>query len=275
MDSETNAQDTETLNQEVRDIWNTNAAFWDSVMGEGNQFQKALLGPTIERLLNLQPGELVLEIACGNGMFARRMAQLGVHVVATDFSEQFIELARAKTAEYPQLTGRIEYKVVDATDEAQILALGKRRFDAVVCNMAMMDMSTIDPMLSALGQVLKTDGRFVFSIMHPCFNNAGTRLSLEEEDRDGELIDVYSIKVVKYLHQSPTRGLGIIGQPEPHYYFFRPLNVLFNSCFQAGFVMNALEEPAFGPQDNASRALGWANFKEFPPVMVARMILAR
>ncbi len=67
----------QSLNQEVHDIWNQNAPFWDDYMGEGNNFHKLLVGPAAERLLKLQPDELVLEIACGNGAFARRMVQLG------------------------------------------------------------------------------------------------------------------------------------------------------------------------------------------------------
>jgi hypothetical protein len=43
----------DALNQEVRDIWNQNAHFWDERMGEGNAFHKILIEPTQERLLNL------------------------------------------------------------------------------------------------------------------------------------------------------------------------------------------------------------------------------
>src|SRR6266568_6768142 len=148
--------DIKNLNQKTQDSWNQNATFWDEKMGDGNQFQKILVGPASERLLNLKPGELVLEIACGNGVFARHLAQLGAQVIATDFSEQLIERAKARTTEHAD---RIEYRVVDATNEDQLLALGKRRFDAVVCNMAMMDMVTIEPLMNAASQLLKADGR--------------------------------------------------------------------------------------------------------------------
>lgn len=210
-----------------------------------NLWKRLLIGPSSERLLQLQPGDHVLEIACGNEVFTRRMAQLGVHVVATDFSEQLLALAQKRSTEFAD---RIAYRLADATDEAQLLALGERRFDAAVCNMAMMDMATIDPLMSALSRLLKTDGRFVFSIMHPCFNS-GSTFSLEEEDREGDIIEVYSVKISKYLNLSPQKGLGIIGQPTPHYYFYRPLHVLFNTCFRVGFVIDALEEPALRPED--------------------------
>ncbi|GAC1388453.1 MAG: class I SAM-dependent methyltransferase [Ktedonobacteraceae bacterium] len=258
----------QSLNQEVHDIWNQNAPFWDEYMGEGNDFQKLLVGPASERLLNLQKDELVLEIACGNGAFARRMAQLGARVIATDFSEQFIERAQVRSAQY---AGRLEYRVVDATNREQLLALGQYRFDAIVCNMGIMDMTAIDPLMSAVSKLLKPNvGRFVFSLMHPCFNSNST-LMLEEEDRDGQIVETYAIKVSTYLHMTSQKGLGIIGQPVPHYYFHRPLHVLLATCFNAGLVMDGLEEPAFDTPSTSKRVLSWVRFKEIPPVLAVRL----
>src|SRR5437016_1917504 len=213
------------LNEETRSIWNQNASFWDARMGDGNDFQRILIGPASERLLNLQPGETVLEIACGNGVFSRRMAELGVHVIATDFSAQLLERARARTTKHAD---RIDYSLLDATREEQIVALGKQRFDAAVCNMAIMDMAEIDPLIHGIRQVIKAGGRFVFSLTHPCFNHTGTSLCVEEAQLDGELIMTYSVKVTTYLHTRPQKGIAMVGQPAPHYYFDRPLHVLFN-----------------------------------------------
>jgi 2-polyprenyl-3-methyl-5-hydroxy-6-metoxy-1,4-benzoquinol methylase len=263
--------DLEALNKGTQAAWNQNAEFWDEKMGEGNLFQRVLVGPTIERLLELKPGELVLEIACGNGVFARRLAQLGAQVIATDFSQKLLEQAQKRSVEY---IGRIEYLFIDATNEEQLLKLRERHFDAVVCNMAIMDIATIEPLMSALSRLLKVDGRFIFSVMHPCFNNPKVKLGMEEEDRDGEIITKYYVRSAKYIDIPPQKGLAIIGQPVPHYYFHRPLNVLFNSCFQAGFVINGLEEPTFGPEDFSTRSLSWANFKDIPPVLVVRCKLS-
>jgi 2-polyprenyl-3-methyl-5-hydroxy-6-metoxy-1,4-benzoquinol methylase len=159
---------TQDILRATRDIWNQNAAFWDEYMGEGGSFQQLLIGPATERLLDLKPSERALDIACGNGAFSRRMAQLGARVVACDFAPTFIERAKQRTTEHAD---RIDYRVIDATDESQLLSLGTQSFDAAVCTMAMMDMSDIAPMLSALRQLLKPSGRFIFSITHPCFNS--------------------------------------------------------------------------------------------------------
>ncbi|HEY1351097.1 MAG TPA: methyltransferase domain-containing protein [Ktedonobacteraceae bacterium] len=256
------------LHAETRRIWDQKAAFWDEKMGDGNQFQRILIGPACERLLELQPGEVVLEIGCGNGVFARRMAGLGVQVVATDFSARFLERARARRSEQ---AGRIEYRLLDATHEDEILALGARRFDAAVCNMALMDMSEIEPLMRGIRQVVRPGGRFVFSLSHPCFNHAGATLCTEEATSNGALVITRAIKTTSYLHFGPQRGVGMPGEPVPHYYFDRPLHVLCQACFQAGLLLDGLEEPAFAAPLSGSRPGNfWMDAYEIPPVLVAR-----
>jgi len=272
MSADKTSEDLQALTQATQNIWNQNAAWWDEKIGEGNQFQRILLGPAIERLLEMHSGKIVLDVGCGNGVFARRLAQLGAEVVACDFSEKFLERAKARTTE---LVEHIEYRLIDVTNYEQMMTLGKRRFDAAVCNMALMDMTTINPLLSALSQLLKVGGSFIFSVCHPCFNTNGCKMVVEKEDRDGELITTYAVKVSKYLRLLPTKGLGIIGQPAPHYYFHRPISLLFNSCFSVGFVLDGIEEPAFNQDTNADRPFEWANYKDIPPVLVARMRLLR
>src|SRR5215212_4883690 len=261
------------LARQVHEAWNKKAAFWDERTGEGNAFQRVLISPATERLLKVRSTETVLDVACGNGVFSRRLAELGAAVVAIDFSEKFVELARARTEEMGYADA-VEYLVADATDEGRMLTLGEERFDAAVCNMALMDMSTIDPLMQALRRLLKPEGRFVFSVLHPAFNSNAVRLLLEEEDRDGALVETYSVKVSGYLHVPPGKGVGMPGEPVPHPYFHRPLSELFGACFKAGFTVDGMEEPSFAKGEDSSRLdanpLSWENFVEIPPVLVAR-----
>ena len=156
-------KDFNNLHEDSRAAWDTNASFWDERMGEGNEFQRKLIGPAQEELLELDKGQLVLEAACGNGQFARRMAELGADVVAFDFSAPMIEVAKARTRD--DLT--VDYHVIDAVDSDALRGFGDKAFDAAVCTMAFMDMSDIAPFISALPALLKSGGRFVFSVMHP------------------------------------------------------------------------------------------------------------
>jgi cyclopropane fatty-acyl-phospholipid synthase-like methyltransferase len=65
----------------------------DARMGEGNDWRRMLIAPAVEGLLGVQPGEHVLELACGNGLFARRLASIGALVLTCDLSAEFQDCA--------------------------------------------------------------------------------------------------------------------------------------------------------------------------------------
>jgi 2-polyprenyl-3-methyl-5-hydroxy-6-metoxy-1,4-benzoquinol methylase len=259
------------LNTDAREAWELLAGWWDAATGEADEFHRKLVIPATDRLLELQPSERVLEMACGNGGYARHLAAQGAEVVAFDASRRFIELARQRAAEGAE---RISYRHIDATDREALLALGERGYDAAVCKMALMDMAEIRPLLSALARLLKLGGRFVFSVTHPAFNSTGASLWLEEGTSEaGELVVSGGVKVVRYLEPEARRGVAKPGQPHPQYYFHRPISLLLNLGFEAGFVLDGIEEPAFGPEDVGSREFSWVRFKGIPPVLVARLRL--
>lgn len=265
-------KDSKRANEETRDAWNQNAAFWDRRMGEGNDFVEVLIWPATERLLDLRAGERVLDVACGNGLTSRRLAAMGAQVVALDFSEEMIRHARERTANHAD---RIDYLVLDATDEAALLSLGVRSFDAAICNMALFDMAEIDPLMRALAQLLRPGGRFVFSVIHPCFNSPHMAHVAEVQDREGEIVTTYSVKVLGYMGSTVSHGLAIRNQPKPQLIFHRPLQILFGAAFDVGFLLDGLEERAFPPDHPVGKnPLSWGgNYSEIPPVLVARMVI--
>lgn len=266
-----NINDNNTANDETRRAWEANAAFWDAKMGEGNDFANMLCWPTIRTLLDPQPGQRILDIACGNGLFSRRLADLGAEVAAFDFSANLIELARTRT---PSSFSLITYHVLDATDEQALLALGDGAYDSALCNMALFDIADIEPLFCALPKLLKPGGAFVFTITHPAFNNTSAVHVVEEMDDGGEIRTIYSVKVSRYLTPHQARGLAMRGQPEPQVYFERPLQAYLNLGFQNGFVLDGFEERAFPPGHPQGSPLGWGgNFSEIPPVLAARMRL--
>ncbi|HYW42840.1 MAG TPA: class I SAM-dependent methyltransferase [Bryobacteraceae bacterium] len=237
-------------------------------MGEGNRWHRQLVAPATERLLAIRAGERALELACGNGQFARRLAELGAHVVACDFSSAQLECARRRTVANAD---RIEYRLADLTKEEDLAGLGAGEFDAAVCNMALMDIAAITPLLHAVRGALKAGGRFVFSVPHPCFNTSGTTMLAGRDDYEGEGTLTLSIRVRRYRTLGPQKAIGIAGQPLTHYYFHRPLGTLLPACFRAGFVLDGLEEPALERGPETAHALRWGNFSEIPPVLVARL----
>jgi 2-polyprenyl-3-methyl-5-hydroxy-6-metoxy-1,4-benzoquinol methylase len=252
---------------ETRAIWNRKAAYWDEYMGEGNEWHLQLILPAVERLLELRPGETILDVACGNGMLARRLAQLGARVVACDFSEAFIARARDRSTD---VADRIDYSVVDATDRDQLLQLGERRFDGATCTQGLMDMPAIVPLFEAITRLVRPGGRFVITVPHPCFNTLAMSMLAEKVEDETGFRTITSIKLTRYLTPLTAKGAGVPGEPEPHYYFERPLKELLGAAFQAGLVLDGLEEPSFEPGPPGTNPLSWTSLPDFPPVLAAR-----
>lgn len=260
---------TDDPHQFTREAWEANAEVWDERMGdEGNDFFNVLCWPVLESLLAPQPRQHILDIACGNGLTSRRLAALGAQVTAFDFSANLIEKARARSANYQSL---ITYRVVDATNEQELLSLGQENYNSALSNMALFDMADIETLFRTLPKLLKPGGTFVFSLTHPAFNNASSMHVMEEFD-DGEIKTIYSVKISRYMTPYHAQGLALRGQPKPQMYFERPLQYYLNLGFQNGFVLDGFEERAFPPDHPQTAPLGWGGkFSEIPPVLVARL----
>ena len=263
--------DAKALNDEGREIWDRKARFWDALHGDaGNDFHRRLIEPSVLQLLDLRAGESLLDIGCGNGALARRLAILGARVTAVDFSAAMIALAQGRG----YAGAVIDYRLLDATDENALLQLGARQFDAVTCTMALMDMPTVAPLFRAARQLLRQDGRLVLATAHPAFNSNNPVFVHEKEDRDGVVSDRYGVKLYDYLDMPPVKGSGAPGEPEPHTYYHRPLGALLGEAFAAGFVLDGLLEPTFGDSSAAeSERLTWAALPQIPPVLTGRLRL--
>jgi 2-polyprenyl-3-methyl-5-hydroxy-6-metoxy-1,4-benzoquinol methylase len=210
---------------EQPNYWNDNADVFNEKNGnEGDSYHQNLIYPATLRLLNPQDGERILDSACGSGTFSRTLAKLGCEVVAFDYSPALISHAK----EYGSLE-RITYSVCDATDYTAVKALsGEKPFDKAVCSMAVMDIPNIEPLFRAVYEMLKIGGVFVFSMLHPCFIPPGRGFT---EDGMGVIITDY-METKAHLYD---------GISEQH----RPLSVLLNILFNAGFMLDGIEESTF------------------------------
>lgn len=223
------ANEARHLADKSRDIWDKLADWWDEQLGpEGNSPSGYLFAAEVTHLLDPKPGQRVLEIACGNGWQARRLAAMGVHVTATDFSARLLERARQHTT---RAGLSVEYRPLDVTKQDDWEKLPAAPFDAAVCNMALMDMADISLLFPQLARRLKPGAPFVFSIVNP-------------EGRG--LADTTSGKILT--------GIGLPDQPFRHYYFHRSVAELTSLAQQAGFRIDHTEERTATPEQNLPTA---------------------
>ena len=111
------------------------------------------LGEAALQLLAPQPGELILDIGCGDGVLTARVLEAGARVIGLDSSEEMVEAARGRG---------IDAFLADAETlelEKQVERFG--RFDAVFSNAALHWMTDADAVATGIFAMLKEGGRFV------------------------------------------------------------------------------------------------------------------
>jgi SAM-dependent methyltransferase len=111
------------------------------------------LGAAALALLRPQPGELILDIGCGDGVLTQQITAAGAKAIGLDASPEMVEAARSRG---------VDAFVADAQAldlEAQVTRFG--RFDAAFSNAALHWM--LDPAAVARGvfALLRPGGRFV------------------------------------------------------------------------------------------------------------------
>lgn len=216
----------ENTNIESLIAWETNAEFWDNQMGnESNSFHREIVRPHTEELLEIKSDDLVLDIACGNGNFSKRLSEQGAQVVGFDYSPKMIELAKIRRAD---VLDKVIFNVCDASNYEQLMSLQQAKpFTKAVANMAIMDISDIEPLFKAVFDMLCENGIFVFATHHPCFT--------------------YPNK--DYFTSCVHKGFAIKGQPVLQNYYHRSIQDIFNLAFKCGFIIDGFYEVPFSGED--------------------------
>jgi SAM-dependent methyltransferase len=245
--------------------WDQIADHWNEQVGEGNDFHKQIILPATEELLGPVSGQKVVDACCGNGWHSRRLFAQGANVIAFDGSARFIELARGRGP-------AIRYEVVDACDESAVVSLAPAgSIDAVVATLALMDLPEVGPLLRAARNLLKPAGRFVFSVSHPAFYSNEAELVARQQQGEGEKRQQFGVQVFRYLSDWQHESRGLLDQPVAHQIFHRPISRLLGECFAAGFVMDAMREPAYAWDTRARSPFSWARRPDIPPALVVRL----
>jgi len=207
----------------------------------GDLWHRALIDPSLLRVVGRVAGLRVVEIACGNGYLARRFARSGAAtVLGVDSSTPSVRIARARERERP--TGA-RFRVGGAAR----LALPPGTVDLVVANMALMDIADARGAIREVARVLAPRGRFVFSISHPCFDLDERSLwSIEQGfGADGIYRDTVWRKTRGYRDEVRSKIPWRIGERKVVWTesYHRTLSTYSRYLRGAGLVISRIEEP--------------------------------
>lgn len=137
---------------------------WDKAEAYYERYWAQQLEPAQTKLLAmaaLQPGERVLETACGTGLItfpAATAVTPSGSVVSTDISEKMVGTARARAAELGLNHIRFERM------EAEALNLEDGSFDAALCALGLMYVPEPVQALKEMLRVLRPGGRAVSAV---------------------------------------------------------------------------------------------------------------
>jgi SAM-dependent methyltransferase len=227
----------------VREGWDALAAWRDHRMGErGDLWHRAILDPSLRSVLGSVRGLRILDLGCGNGYLTRRWAREGAaESVGVDGSEANLRIARRR--ERNRRTGARFVR----QDAAHLTEFDSGHFDRVVAHMSLMDIEDGESTIGEVGRVLRPNGRFVFSISHPCFDIDLRSMWVVEREF---LQDTIFRKVAGYRQEHTVRIPWRVSESEIAYTlsYHRPLSTYFRYLRAAGLVVAGVEEPLPRPE---------------------------
>jgi SAM-dependent methyltransferase len=143
-------------------VWGDSAEAWARAGEKPDSGASAAAAQWMLEAAQLQPGERVLEVACGAGRVGLEAATIVGEegaVVCSDFAEPMVEAVRARANQLA--LANVEARVLDATD----LALpDDERFDAVLCRFGYMLMSDPAAAVRESVEALRPAGRLSLAV---------------------------------------------------------------------------------------------------------------
>lgn len=175
---------------------------WAEIYDQEDNPLVALEKGHVDRLLGSVQGLDLLDLGCGTGRHALRLASLGAQVVALDFSLGM--MSRAKTKEGAQ---RVRFVVHDANTP---LPFGDGVFARVLCSLVLDHIADLRGLFGEMRRVCRPDGWIVVSVMHPAMMLRGVQARFVDPQTGRETRPRSSPnQIADYVAASLAAGLSI------------------------------------------------------------------
>lgn len=171
---------------------------WSDTYDEPGNPIIALEEPVVWSLVESVPSGLALDAACGTGRHALHLAELGHQVIGCDYTPEMLRRARGVVP----LADLVEA-------DLRALPLPAQTFDLVVCGLALAHVAELDQAVSELGRILKPDGRFVLSVLHPFQAYLGWHAPFEDAQGERGFVREHPHTHADYLNAMIGAGLQI------------------------------------------------------------------
>lgn len=208
--------------------WSDIADWYDELLVAGSGPHEHAIA-CLDRLLPpIDDGTEALDVACGQGIAARHLAELGASVTGTDYSSAMLANARRNSE-----SADTDITWVECNAE-HLEPFADASFDLVTCQLGLMDIPDLDAVLRSVRRVMRDDASFVFVIGHPVFLTPGARM---EVDPDGN----HQVTISRYLQEHFWRSTNPEGVRRAGNYQ-RTMSTYLTALANAGLCIVEAEE---------------------------------
>lgn len=211
--------------------WSPVAKWYSGIVGEGGHyFHEHVILPNLKLLLDPKGGESVLDIGCGQGVYARTLPH-NVDYTGVDVSKELILEAKKLTKNAKQV-----YFVADATKGIPVPA---DSYDHAVCILAIQNMKDSASAIQNVGQSLKEKRDFVIVMNHPSF-----RIPRQSSWGKDETQKLEYRRVNRYLSplEIPINAHPGLSDSPLTWTYHEPLQYYVKALKGAGMVVTDIEE---------------------------------
>lgn len=204
-------------------LWDRNAAWWQREFtgGADAEYEEQIL-PLLAR--HLDGARRVLDIGCGEGQVARRLATRGAEVTGIDPTTAQVRTARDRGAGTRYARARAE--AVPCRDAS---------FDAVVLCLALEHIAAYETAISEAARVLEPGGRFVLLLAHPFLQAPGSGWV------DDRIVGEHYWRIGSYLGDDTV--VDTVAPGVDFVFIHRPLSRYVHAMGAAGLLIDDMEEP--------------------------------
>lgn len=147
--------------------WGKEAAWYDKLLEESAEtYQSKVILPNIVRIIDPKPGEVVVELGCGQGFFSRVIAKSGAKVIGIDIGKELVHIAEERAAKERIPSKNISFYTASA-DNAKMVA--SRSADVILVILALQNMKNLAGVVGEIKRIMKQDGRVIMVLNHPAF----------------------------------------------------------------------------------------------------------
>ncbi len=215
--------------------WGAVATWYEAAVGDNDSYQTQVIAPNLTRLMDLRPGEKVLDLACGTGFFSGLFGKIvGVkNVIGVDIGKQLISIAKKNNPE-------IDFRISSADD---LSAFASNYFDKVTIVLAIQNIAEVKAMLMEVNRVLKPSGSVYIVMNHPAFRIPKRSAWGFDEvtSQQYRRIDGYLRESKEEIDMKPGSSKGQ-NVEQITVSFHRPLQYYSKLFSATGFVITRLEE---------------------------------